>query len=334
MMKSTRAAANELASGATLGKNSRYEVRKLINRGGTALVYEGVDRETGERVALKCIDVGDGAKVKVPLAAVKREIKYATKLMASTSRVVRLLNVVNDGEDLLVLVFELARGVDVLDFINDAGGRLDEVAARRLFSQLVEAIRMIHDHGLCHRDVKPENAIVCEPHGDLKLIDFGLAKGLDSVATRAVGTPDYMAPEMLDKHDVDGNVRRTKYDAKACDVWSCGVFCYIMLTGQYPFQNPDRPNSVKLTLENIVKGNIAPMPRSISNEVKDLILRMLHPDPKKRITLREVSRHPWVLAGSPHRGDVSVGRRLSLVEFGRRARAMLTGRRRSEDTKI
>jgi serine/threonine protein kinase len=108
-----------------------------------------------------------------------------------------------------------------------------------------------------------------------------------------------------------------------------------MLTGKYPFQNPDRPNSVKLTLENIVKGNIAPMSRSISNEVKDLILRMLHPDPKKRITLREVSRHPWVLAGSPARGTGAVSRRLSLVELGRRARAMLTGqRRKSEDTTI
>ena len=54
MMRSTRAAANELARGATVGKNARYEVTKLINRGGTALVYEGVDREPGEQVALKC----------------------------------------------------------------------------------------------------------------------------------------------------------------------------------------------------------------------------------------------------------------------------------------
>jgi serine/threonine protein kinase len=311
MMRSTRGAANELARGATVGKNARYEVRRLINRGGTALVYEGIDRDAGVGVALKCIDVGATATVKVPLRAVKREIKYATRLMASTTRVVRLLDVVHEGEDLLVLVFELARGVDVLDYVNDSGGRLDEIEARRLFAQLVEAIRTIHDHGLCHRDIKPENAIACEPDGDLKLIDFGLAKGLESVQTRAVGTPDYMAPEMLDKHDGEGNVRCERYDAKACDVWSCGVFCYIMLTGNYPFQNAERPNNVKATLENIVKGNITPMPRAISNDVKDLILGMLQPDPKKRMTLREVSRHPWVLAGSSRGAG---GRKMSLVE--------------------
>ena len=128
----------------------------------------------------------------------------------------------------------------------------------------------------------------------LKLIDFGLAKGLESANTRAIGTPDYMAPELLDKTDADGNPKREKYDATACDVWSAGVFLYIMLTGRYPFQSSERPKNVKATLQNILSAKYPKLPRSASSEVHDLMERMLEPDPKKRIRLREVSKHPWL----------------------------------------
>jgi len=208
-----------------------------------------------------------------------------------------LRNVVNHGEDVLVLVFELAKGIDALDYVNQQGGRLDEAEARRLFAQLVTAVRTIHDNGFCHRDIKPENAIVCAD-GNLRLIDFGLAKGLESANTRAVGTPDYMSPELLDKVDATGKVRTERYDAAACDVWSSGVFLFIILTGSYPFQDSTRPNNVKATLQNIVKGNVAPMRVEVSDAVRDLIARMLEPDPRKRITLKEIMNHPWLMTSS------------------------------------
>ncbi len=294
------AAANELRAGTRLGESGRYVVGELINRGGTAVVYRGTDEETRREVALKCVDVSENASMRVPLRAVIREIKYSTRLMDSTrradaaarARVVRLLNVVRRDESLLVLVFELCEGSDVLDHINARGGSLRESEARTLFAQLVEAIKTIHDHGFCHRDVKPENAVVGKE--GLKLIDFGLAKGLESANTRAIGTPDYMAPELLDKTDADGNPKREKYDATACDVWSAGVFLYIMLTGRYPFQSSERPKNVKATLQNILSAKYPKLPRSASSEVHDLMERMLEPDPKKRIRLREVSKHPWL----------------------------------------
>lgn len=94
----SRRAANELARGTALGMHGRYEIVEMINRGGTAVVYRGIDREKdGGEIALKCIDVSSDARVVVPLAAVKREIKYATRLMggngsnAGVPGVVRLL---------------------------------------------------------------------------------------------------------------------------------------------------------------------------------------------------------------------------------------------------
>ena len=115
---------------------------------------------------------------------------------------VRLLNVVRRDESLLVLVFELCEGSDVLDHINARGGvcgnrrrgRCSRSSSRRSKRFTIR---------VCHRGVKPENAVVGKE--GLKLIDFGLAKGLESANTRAIGTPDYMAPELLDKTDADGN---------------------------------------------------------------------------------------------------------------------------------
>jgi serine/threonine protein kinase len=283
--------------------NGRYVVKEEINRGGTAVVYRGYDRALETEVALKVMMVEgvgaeggarDGRRVRIPLEAVKREIKYATKIgkKSAGTRVVRLLNVLSHGEA-LVLIWELAKGVDVLDLINGSGGKLEEERARELFSQLVEALRMIHDNGFCHRDVKPENVIVCAD-GNLKLIDFGLAKGVESAKTRAIGTPDYMAPELLAKSDDDGNAVETRYDAKAVDVWASGVMLYIMLTGRYPFQDPQRPNNVKTTLQNVSKGNMIPFTVHVSYAARNLIQMMLDPDPATRITLQDVSEHEWV----------------------------------------
>lgn len=278
----------EIARGTVVG-NGRYEVLEEINRGGTAIVYRGVDRALSLDVALKVIDTGADAKVRVPLGAVKREIKYATKLSdKQNNSLCRLMNVVNHG-DLLILVWEFVRGSDVLDFINENGGYLRENVARNLFSQLVHAIQTIHAQGFCHRDIKPENAIISD--GRLKLIDFGLAKSLESAKTRGIGTPDYMSPELISQ---DGEPKSGKYDAKACDVWSSACMLYIMLTGKYPFQDAQHPNNVKMTLRNIMDGRIAPITRNVSPQVEDLILRMLNPDPAKRLTLREVARHPWL----------------------------------------
>lgn len=291
--------------GDSLG-NGRYVVKEEINRGGTAIVYRGYDRVLEMEVALKVMMVGKGGgvdgdiardrrMVRIPLEAVKREIKYATKIgkkKSAGTRVVRLLNVLSHGEA-LVLIWELAKGTDVLDLINRSGGRLEEERARELFSQLVEALRMIHDNGFCHRDVKPENVIVCAD-GNLKLIDFGLAKGVESAKTRAIGTPDYMAPELLTKSDEDGNAIETRYDAKAVDVWASGVMLYIMLTGRYPFQDPNRPNNVKTTLQNVSSGKMIPFTVHVSNEAQNLIQMMLDPNPTTRITLQDVSEHEWV----------------------------------------
>ena len=98
--------------------------------------------------------------IAVPLESVRREINYARKIAKSSKQredanVVHLLNVVQEGEGVLILVWELVRGLDVLDYLNDRGGHVGEDEARHLFRQLLAGIACVHDNGFCHRDIKP-----------------------------------------------------------------------------------------------------------------------------------------------------------------------------------
>ena len=111
-------------------------------------------------------------------------------------------------QGILILVWELVKGMDVLDYMNSLGGVMPEETARLYFKQLLDGIRCIHAHGFCHRDIKPENAIVETETGILKIIDFGLSKHLDSARTVGIGTPDYMAPEILGRSATPGGGAR------------------------------------------------------------------------------------------------------------------------------
>ena len=102
--------------------------------------------------------------------------------------VVQLLDFVSD-EQHVVIVWELIEGSDLLDLLNEKGGRLNERDAAFYFSQLHQAISFIHSNGLVHRDLKPENCMVEASTNKIKLIDFGLSKRDQSAVTLGVGHP-------------------------------------------------------------------------------------------------------------------------------------------------
>ena len=161
----------------------RYKVKREINRGGTAVVYEAIDLQTNERVALKVMNNKDGVMA-MPVKAVKREIEYASSI--SHNNVVKLLDVFAEKQN-LIIVWELVQGLDLLDLLNEYGGRMSERRAFKYFAQLLNGVLFLHNNGLCHRDLKPENCMVNKGTHELKIIDFGLSKHLDSAVTLGVG---------------------------------------------------------------------------------------------------------------------------------------------------
>lgn len=279
--------------------NGRYKVLRELNRGGTAVVYEGQDLHSIEykSVALKIMSLKDG-KATMPLASVKREVEYAASLQHEN--IVRLIDFVIDGQT-IIIVWEIIVGPDLLDLLNECGGRMDEKDAAFYFSQLLQAVDFIHSNGLCHRDLKPENCMIDRATKMLKVIDFGLSKHQASAVTLGVGTPDYMSPELLGGGGAGASAasalveRRTgHYDARAIDVWAMGVLLYLLVSGQYPFEDPAEPHNVVRTLQNIAAGRIRPLPRRTSAECASLLGAMLTKDPAQRITLASIAQHPWM----------------------------------------
>ncbi|KAH0861283.1 hypothetical protein HID58_089544 [Brassica napus] len=179
--------------------------------------------------------------------------------------------------------------------------------ARYFFQQLICGVDYCHSLQICHRDLKLENTLLDgSPAPLLKICDFGYSKSsiLHSRPKSTVGTPAYIAPEVLS---------RREYDGKHADVWSCGVTLYVMLVGAYPFEDPNDPKNFRKTIQCVNNVTIQmiffqrimaiqykiPDYVHISQECKHLLSRIFVTNPAKRITLKEIKNHPWYLKNLP-----------------------------------
>ncbi|KAM7276249.1 hypothetical protein ACFE04_018115 [Oxalis oulophora] len=162
--------------------------------------------------------------------------------------------------------------------------------ARFFFQQLISGVSYCHSMQICHRDLKLENTLLDGSDAPLlKICDFGYSKSsvLHSQPKSTVGTPAYIAPEVLS---------RKEYNGKIADVWSCGVTLYVMLVGAYPFEDPEDPRNFKKTIQRILSVHYSiPAYVRVSRECKHLLSRIFVADPEKRITIPEIKKHPWSL---------------------------------------
>ncbi|XP_052308850.1 serine/threonine-protein kinase SAPK2-like isoform X2 [Populus trichocarpa] len=166
--------------------------------------------------------------------------------------------------------------------------------ARFFFRQLISGVSHCHSMQICHRDLKLENTLLDGSSAPrLKICDFGYSKSsvLHSQPKSTVGSPAYIAPEVLS---------RKEYDGKIADVWSCGVTLYVMLVGAYPFEDPEDPRNFKKTIHRILSVHYSiPDYVRVSKECKHLLSLIFVANPEKRITIPEIKGHPWFLKNLP-----------------------------------
>ncbi|PIN22880.1 Ca2+/calmodulin-dependent protein kinase, EF-Hand protein superfamily [Handroanthus impetiginosus] len=205
-------------------------------------------------------------------------------LLSGCANILRLHDVYED-DDYLHLVTDLCDGGDLFDRVS-SGARFSEPDAAVILKQLMTAIAFCHRLGVAHRDIKPDN-VLFDSQGRLKLADFGSAEFFGvSEMNGVVGTPYYVAPEVL---------RGSNYNEKV-DVWSAGVILYIMLAGVPPFFG-DGPAE---TFEAVLRANLRFPPkifRSVSAEAKDLLRKMICRDVSRRLSAEQILRHPWITSG-------------------------------------
>ena len=236
---------------------------------------------TGHKVAIKILNRNRIRQLDMD-EKVRREIKIL-KLFYHP-HIIRLYEVIYTPTD-IYMVMEFVPGGELFDFIV-SNGRLFEPRARAMFQQLVSGVEYCHQHMVVHRDLKPENLLL-DADQQLRIADFGLSnvmKDGDFFKT-SCGSPNYAAPEVI-----SGKL----YAGPEVDVWSCGVILYALLCGSLPFDDENIPNLFKK-----IKGGIFTLPGHMSDDIKDLISRMLVVDPLQRITIPEIRRHRWFTESLP-----------------------------------
>lgn len=266
-------------SSAKYGLHRRgYILGRTLGSGAYAKVKTAHAVKMSKKVAVKIINKKTAPKDMLS-KFLPREIE--TMQAVEHENVIKLHDVI-ETDELTYLVLELAERGDLLDFINSRK-YLSEQTARNLFKDLVSGMSKCHSMEIVHRDLKCENLLL-DSQLRLKITDFGFARRHEGKLLETYcGSYAYAAPEVI---------MGDPYVGEAADIWSMGVILYAMVAGRLPFKDSD----VK-TLLSQISAKLS-FPSRLSEELKDLIRKMLTFSPRERLTLAQITNHPWMLKDS------------------------------------
>jgi calcium-dependent protein kinase len=259
-----------------------YTLGRKLGQGQFGVTYLCVEKSTGKEFACKSI-----AKRKLISMEDVEDVRRELHIMHHLSGHPNIVNIKGAYEDVtsVHLVMELCAGGELFDRIIQRG-HYSEAKAAELTRTIVGVVEACHSLGVMHRDLKPENFLFSNHSEDaaLKTTDFGLSVFFKpgEIFTDVVGSPYYVAPEVLRKH----------YGPEA-DVWSAGVILYILLSGVPPFWAETEQGIFEQVLKSELDFVSDPWPK-ISESAKDLLRKMLNPNVAKRLKSHQVLCHPWI----------------------------------------
>ncbi|CAA9966974.1 SPS1 Serine-threonine protein kinase [Pyrenophora teres f. maculata] len=297
-------------------KFGNYILGQTLGEGEFGKVKMGWKRDSPIEVAIKLIRRETLGSNSNRLQKIYREIHILRGL--DHPNIVRLHEMV-ETERHIGIILEYASGGELFDYILNHR-YLKDSPARKLFSQLISGVGYLHRKGIVHRDLKLENLLL-DRNKNIIITDFGFANTFDpndelseeieyrlgdkdyirslglegtdaarrgDLMQTSCGSPCYAAPELV--------VSDSLYTGRKVDVWSCGVILYAMLAGYLPFDddpaNPEGDN-INLLYKYIVSTPLT-FPEYVTPHARDLLKRILVPDPRKRADLFEVARHSWL----------------------------------------
>lgn len=267
----------------------RYQLVAPIGRGGMGQLWEGVDQRLNRSVAVKLIDPGELASENSARRRFYREARITARFLHPGVPVV--YDYGDDGG--LYMVMELVSG-ESIGKLKDEQGALPVSWAAYIGAQVCAVLAAAHAAGLVHRDVKPENLMLC-PNGMVKVIDFGVAASLVPGEFSRItqpgqipGSARYMAPELIDGAEA----------GRASDLYTVGCVLYELFTGLRPFESRDLLTEISRSQSE----EPPPMAEDVPAELEDLTLRLLDKDPGRRPDDAASVYHelrPWVRKPPP-----------------------------------
>lgn len=257
-----------------------YEKTRKLGQGASGSVYEGIDKRTGTKVAIKQIDLSQQPR--------KELIVNEVLIMKDTKHenIVKYYDSYLVGKELWV-VMELMQGGTLTDIIE--AGEFTEPQIAAIARETLRALENLHERNIIHRDIKSDNLLL-DQQGHVKLTDFGFcAKLTKEQGKRAtmVGTPYWMAPEIIKQQPYGNRV----------DVWSLGIMTIEMVEGEPPYLD-EEPLKALYLIATHGSPELSD-PAGASAELKDFLKLSLQLDPELRPSASELLKHPFMAKAAP-----------------------------------
>jgi len=272
---------------------------KAIGKGGFGRVWKVRYKDSDKVYVIKVMCKQNIIAQKMT-EQINREIEIMYKI--NHPHIIKLINHFEDDQN-LYLIMELGARGQLFSLLNKYRQGFDQTRAAQYMREIISAVKYLHsfDPPIIHRDIKPEN-ILLDENGRCKLADFGWSNYVNPNKVRVTfcGTPEYLAPEMVNKIGHDTSV----------DIWALGVLCFELLTGKLPFNGRNN----KELFSNIGALNINWPENDFNPLAKNLIIKILKKNPKERPSLDEILAQPWFEKYKPIL-PVMVPSKISLEEY-------------------
>lgn len=260
-----------------------YQMGAEIGRGGFGVVFQALNVEVGDFVAVKRFPLT--AIDAESLASIEAEIDLMKKL--NHPNIVKYVDTIRT-QDYLHIVLEYMENGSLQHVLKKFGSFSESLTAIYI-TQVLRGLKYLHEQGVLHRDIKGAN-ILTTKDGQVKLADFGVALKLSDIQVPdgmdVVGTPYWMAPEIIEMST----------PTAACDIWSVGCTIVELIGGKPPYFDL----APMAALFRIVQDDYPPLPNGISQALREFLLLCFHKEPTMRSTATKLLEHPWLQNPSNH----------------------------------